>query len=126
MGITSGFFGGVTSGFFGGVTSGFFGGVTSGFFGGVSGFFVFDSGVGTDGGEAGGGGTEGGEAGGTEGGATIVESNEIEDGAGLPSFFLINNFSISGHMRNAPKITRTHDIIAENITGRIIVSMYSI
>ena len=116
MGVTSGFFGGVTSGFFGGVTSGFFGGVTSGFFGGVSGFFVFDSGVGTD----------GGEAGGTEGGATIVESNEIEDGAGLPSFFLINNFSISGHMRNAPKITRTHDIIAENITGRIIVSMYSI
>jgi hypothetical protein len=120
-GVTSGFFGGVTSGFFGGVTSGFFDGVTSGFFDGVtSGFFFLEGGL-----DSGEGGTEAGE-GGTEAGATIVESKEIEDGAGLLSFFLINNFSISGHMRNTPKMTRTHDIIAAKITGRIIVYMYSI
>jgi hypothetical protein len=117
----SGFLGGVigSSGFFGGVTSGFFDGVTSGFFDGVtSGFFFLEGGSE--------GGTEAGE-GGTEAGATIVESKDGgKIGAGLLSFFLINNFSISGHMRNAPKMTRTHDIIAAKITERSIVSMYSI
>jgi hypothetical protein len=128
----SGFLGGVigSSGFLGGVigSSGFFDGVigSSGFFDGVTSGFFFLEGGSEGGTEAGEGGTEAGE-GGTEAGATIVGSKDGgKIGAGLLSFFLIKKFSISGHMRNTPKMTRTHDIIAAKITGRIIVYIYSI